>query len=146
MFFPGRKYIMHAYKYIYTIYVMSRIYICVMSLVHAANESGACFSCFSKHPPKNGEITLSSNTLIARYIMFHKNKMCSTIRTSGAIFYSLSYFNSRVGFNGPKYLYSVVSVIDTRLPVNNKKWAIAPFVDDQSAISCILGGYEPCAT
>ena len=71
--------------------------------------------------------------------------MGSIIRTSGAI-YSLSYFNSRIGFHGPKYLYSLVSVIDTRLPVNTKKWAIAPFVDDQSATFRILGGYEPCAT
>ena len=38
-------------------------------------------------------------------------------------------------------MYSVISVIDKRLPGNTKKWAIAPFVDDQSAISRILGGY-----
>ena len=69
--------------------------------------------------------------------------MGSIIRTSGTIFYSLLYFYSRLGFNGLKEdLYSVISVIDKRLPGNTKKWEIAPFVDDQSAISRILGGYQ----
>jgi len=78
--------------------------------------------------------------------MFHKNKMGSIIRTSGTILYSLLYFNSRLGFNRLKDLYSVFSVIDKRLPGNTKKWAIAPFVDDQSAISRILGGKESNAS
>jgi len=66
----------------------------------------------------------------------------SIIRTSGTIFCSLSYFNSRIGFNGLKYFHSVISVIDKRLPGNTKKSAIAPFVDDQGAISCIMGGFH----
>ena len=48
---------------------------------------------------------------------------------------------SRLGFNGQKYVYSV---IDKRLLGITKKWAIAPFVDDQSAISRILGGVSTC--
>ena len=78
--------------------------------------------------------------------MFQKNKMGSIIRTSGTILYSLLYFNSRLGFNKLKDLYSVFSVIDKRLPANTKKWTIAPFVDDQSVISRILGGKESNAS
>ena len=51
-------------------------------------------------------------------IMFHKKKMGSIIRTIGTIIYSLLYFNSRLGLNWQKYLYSVISVIDKRLPGN----------------------------
>jgi len=39
-----------------------------------------------------------------------------------------------------KCVYSVISVIDKRLPGNTKKWTIAPFVADQSALSPSLGG------
>ena len=42
----------------------------------------------------------------------------------GRIFYSLLYLNSRLGFNGLKYLYSVISVIDKRLPGNIEKWTL----------------------
>ena len=66
--------------------------------------------------------------------------MRSIIRTSGTILRSPLYLDSRIGFNWPKYLYSVISVIDKRLPGNTKEWTIAPFVDDQSAISRILDG------
>ena len=66
--------------------------------------------------------------------------MGSIIRSSGTIFYSLLYSNSRIGFNGLKYLYSVISVIDKRLPGNTKKSTIAPFVDGHSAITPFLGG------
>jgi len=62
--------------------------------------------------------------------------MGSIIRPIGTIFCSLLYLNSRIGFNRLKYLYSVISVIDKRLPGNTKKW----FVDGQSAISPFLGG------
>jgi len=50
--------------------------------------------------------------------------MGSIIRSSVTIFYSLVYFNSQIGFNGPKHLYSVISVIDKRLPGNTKKWTL----------------------
>jgi len=50
--------------------------------------------------------------------------MGSIIRFNGTIFYSLVYDNSRIGFNGLKYLYSVISVIDKRLPGNTKKWTL----------------------
>ena len=66
--------------------------------------------------------------------------MGSIIRASGTIFHSLLCFNSQLGFNGLKYLYSVISIIDKRLPGNTKKRTIALIVDGQSAISCILGG------
>ena len=75
-------------------------------------------------------------------IVFHKNKMGSIIRSSGTIFYSLLYLSSRIGFNGLKCLYSVISVIDKRLRGNTKKWTIAPFVDGHSAISPFLGGVQ----
>ena len=45
-----------------------------------------------------------------------------------------------MGFYGLKYLYSVISVIQNGLPGNTQMWTIAPFVDNQSAISCILDG------
>jgi len=38
----------------------------------------------------------------------------------GTIFYSLLYLNSWQGIDGLKYLYSVISVIDKRLPGNTK--------------------------
>jgi len=50
--------------------------------------------------------------------------MCSIIRSIGTISYSLLFLNSRIGFNGLKYLYSVISVIDKRLPGNTKKWTL----------------------
>ena len=37
--------------------------------------------------------------------------MGAIIRLTGTVFYSLSYLNSRTGFNGLKYMYSVISVI-----------------------------------
>jgi len=67
--------------------------------------------------------------------------MGSFIRTSGTIFFSFLYFNSWLGFDELKYLYSVISVIDKRLSGNIQKQAIAPFVDDHSAISQ-LGGIQ----
>jgi len=66
--------------------------------------------------------------------------MGSIIRASGKTFCSLLYFNSQQSPNGLKYVYSIISVIDKRLPGNTKKGTIAPFVDGQSAISPILGG------
>jgi len=50
--------------------------------------------------------------------------MGSIIRATGTIFYSLLYLNSRIGFNGLKYLYSVISVIEKRLPGNTTKWTL----------------------
>ena len=47
--------------------------------------------------------------------------MGSIIRTTGTVFDSLLYLNSRQGFTGLKYVYSVISVIDNSLPGNTKK-------------------------
>ena len=47
--------------------------------------------------------------------------MGSIIRSTGTVFYSLLYINSREGFNGLKYVYSVISVIDNSLPGNTEK-------------------------
>ena len=68
----------------------------------------------------------------APYIMFHKNKIDSIIRARGTILYSLLCFNSRLDFNGLKYLYSVIK---DSLPGNTNSGEITPFVDDQSVIS-----------
>jgi len=48
-------------------------------------------------------------------MMFHKNKMGSIIRLTGTVLYSLLDINSRQGFNGLKYVCSVISVIDNSL-------------------------------
>jgi len=54
--------------------------------------------------------------------MFHKTKMGSIIRSTGTVFYSLLCINSPwlLGFNGLKYVYSVISVIDNSLSGNTK--------------------------
>jgi len=52
--------------------------------------------------------------------MFHKNKMDSIIRFTCTVFYSLLYVKSRQGFNGLKYMCSVISVIMDSLPGNTK--------------------------
>ena len=44
--------------------------------------------------------------------------MGSIIRSTGTIFYSLSYSNSRNGFNRLKHVYSIISVIVHSLPGN----------------------------
>ena len=44
--------------------------------------------------------------------------MSSIKRTSCAMFYSLEYRISRLGFNGLKCLFAVISVIDKSLPGN----------------------------
>jgi len=46
--------------------------------------------------------------------------MGSIIRSTGTVFYTLLYSNSRRSFNGLKYMYSVISVIDNSLPGNTK--------------------------
>jgi len=46
--------------------------------------------------------------------------MGSIIRSTGTVFYSLLFLNSRRGFNGLKYMYSVTSVIVDSLPGNAK--------------------------
>jgi len=48
--------------------------------------------------------------------------MGSIIRSTGTVFYSLLYVNSRQGFDGLKYVYSVISVIVDSLPGNTKNW------------------------
>ena len=57
---------------------------------------------------------LGSNRTVAEHacskmLCFTKNKMGSIIRSTGAEFYSYLYLNSRQGFNGLKYVYSVIS-------------------------------------
>jgi len=52
--------------------------------------------------------------------MFHKDKMGSIIRSTDTVFYSLLYLHSRPGFNGLKYVYSVISVLVDSLPGNTK--------------------------
>jgi len=46
--------------------------------------------------------------------------MGSIIRSSGKVFNSLLYLNLRLGFDGLKYLYSVISVKIDPLPGNTK--------------------------
>ena len=48
-------------------------------------------------------------------IMFHKNIMGPIIKSSGTVFFSLRYLNSQIGFDGLKYLYSIISVIEKRI-------------------------------
>jgi len=72
-------------------------------------------------PPKNGVIALWTNTRVVKVnIMFHENKLGSIIRSTGTVFYSLLYLNSRQAFNGLKYVYSVISEIVDSLPGNTK--------------------------
>jgi len=52
--------------------------------------------------------------------MSHKNKMGSIIRSTFTVFYSHLWLNSRRGFNGLKYMYSVISVIVDSLLGNTK--------------------------
>ena len=71
--------------------------------------------------PKNGEIPLWPNTRVVKCKYYvYKNKMGSIIRSSGTVFYSFLYLNSRLGFNKLKYLYSVISVKIDSLPTNTK--------------------------
>ena len=77
--------------------------------------------------------------------MFHKNQMGSIIRSTGTVFYSLLYVNSRQGPHGLKYVYSVISVIVDSLPANTKNreslrsWtARVQLVDSWAAISLSL--------
>ena len=53
-------------------------------------------------------------------------------------FYQHLCFNSRIDFNGLKYLYSVISVIDKRLPVNTKKWTLVGRVSTFGRPECDL--------
>jgi len=46
--------------------------------------------------------------------------MGSIIKSTGTVFYSLLYLNSRKGFYGLKYMYSVISVIVDSLPGNTE--------------------------
>ena len=52
--------------------------------------------------------------------MFHKNKKGSILRSTGTVFYSCLNWNSRQGFYGLKYMYSVISVIVNSLPGHTK--------------------------
>ena len=54
--------------------------------------------------------------------MFYKNKMGSIKTSTGTLLYSLLYFNSRRGFSGLKYVYSVISVKIDSLQANTKIW------------------------
>ena len=44
--------------------------------------------------------------------------MCSIIRSTGTVFYSLLYLNSGQGFSGLIYMYSVISVECIRICVH----------------------------
>jgi len=68
--------------------------------------------------------------------------MGSTIRFTGTAFYSLLYLNSRTGFHGLKYMYSVISVICRFTTWQYQKSGIDPFEDGQSVISASLGGRQ----
>jgi len=73
-------------------------------------------------PPKNGEIAMWSNRRVVKCEhLFYKDKMGSIIISSGTLFYSLLYCNSRLGYDGLKYSHSVISVIDNTVPGNIKK-------------------------
>ena len=55
------------------------------------------------------------------YILcFTKTKLVPNIRSTGTVFYSLLYLNSQQGFDGLKYMRSVISVIVDSLPGNTK--------------------------
>ena len=73
--------------------------VCVYALVQMSGRKGT-----GERPPENGEIALWSNTRVAncKYHVLQK-QIGSMIRASGTVFYSLLYFNSRLGFNGLKY-------------------------------------------
>jgi len=70
-------------------------------------------------PPKNWVIALWLNTRVVKCKYFvSQKKMGSIIRSTGTVFYSLLYLNSQQGFNGLKYMYSIISVIVDSLPGN----------------------------
>jgi len=46
--------------------------------------------------------------------------MGSIIRSTGTVFYSLLYLNLLKGFDGQKYMYSVISVVVDSLPGNTR--------------------------
>ena len=54
-------------------------------------------------------------------IVFQKHEMSPLIMSSDAIFYSLSYLNSLLGFSRLNYLYPVISVDVDLLPASTKK-------------------------
>jgi len=96
---------------------------------------------YSAHEWRNCTVAEHACSKMTKHnTMFHKNKLDSIIRASGAIFYSLLHFNWQLGFKVLKCVYSVISVIEKRLSGNTKKWTIAPFLDGQSAITRIVGG------
>jgi len=79
----------------------------------------ALYTCMM--PPNNGVIAPRPNTCVVKckYYVSQK-KMGSKIRSTGTLFNSLLYLNSRKGFYGLKYMYSVLSVIVDSLPGNTK--------------------------
>ena len=61
------------------------------------------------------------NTRVVKYRYYVSQKQNgSIIRFTGTVICSLLYLNSRQGFNGLKYVYSVISVIVDSLPGNTK--------------------------
>jgi len=93
-------------------------------------------------PPKNREIALNTRVVKCKNYVSQKQNAFNSKNQWYNIVHSLLYLNSRPGLDGLKYLYSVISVIDKRLPGNTKKRAIASFVDDRDAISRILGRWD----
>ena len=84
-----------------------------------------CICTLSLHlcsfPPKNGVIALWPNTRVVKckYYFSQKQSLFNN-KSTGTAFNSLLYLNSRQGFNGLKYMYSVILVIVNSLPGNTK--------------------------
>jgi len=47
--------------------------------------------------------------------------------STGTVFYPLLYLNAQQGFNGLKYVYSVISVIVDSLPGNTKNYPLVQY-------------------
>ena len=105
-----------------------------LSFRHETHQNNATMSLYSAlpvysvvtrrrlPPPKNAVIALWPNTRVVKckyYGSQKQNEYNNNIHYT--IFYSLFYINSRLGFYGLKYVYSVISVIDNSLPSNTGK-------------------------
>jgi len=76
-------------------------------------------------PPKNGLIALWPNTRVVKckYSVSQKqNGFNNKVHWYNILLIFISKFTDRL--YGLKYLYSVISVIDKRLPGNTKKWTL----------------------
>jgi len=74
-------------------------------------------------PPKNGLIALWPNPRVVKckyHVSQKQNGFKNKIHWYSILLYSLLYLDSRRGFDGLKYTYSVISVIVDSLPGNTK--------------------------